>query len=364
LARDPEQPEGPLRRNLGSAGLSRRRLGEGRSRARHLDRHAPATARQRWFENGGQSWYPNGMTTIRVLLLTILTGFLCAMAQPASESKPAGIPPSRGQSLFAPANLLAWCIVPYDQKNRTPAERIAMLQRLGFTQYVWDWRQQHLKDLPEEIRLARENGIRLRAVWLWIDAQNDRVGRLSDANRAVIDAVTAAHLSVEFWVGINANFFESTDEAGRVRRGAAMVAYLRDQVAASGSTIALYNHGDWFGEPENEIKILQAAGDPSVGMVFNFHHAHPMIDAFPRLLPRMLPHLRAVNLNGMRPEGPKILPIGQGTREREMIRLLQQSGYAGPIGILGHVEDADVEVVLRRNLEGLRALVAGEATER
>lgn len=300
------------------------------------------------------------MTKIRLLLPAALIAFVPAMAQPSSEQKPAANPRSRGQVLCAPSNLLAWCIVPYDQKHRSPAERIAMLQRLGFTQYAWDWRQQHLKDLPGEIRLARANGIRLRAVWLWIDAQSDRVGHLGDANRAVFDAVNAAHLSVEFWVGINANFFEGMDDSERVRHGAAMVAFLRDQAAPSGSTVALYNHGDWFGEPDNEIKIIQAVGDPSVGMVFNFHHAHTMIDAFPRLLPRMLPYLRAVNLNGMRPEGPKILPIGQGTHEQEMIRLLEASGYAGPLGILCHIEDADAEEVLRRNLEGLRTLVGEE----
>jgi sugar phosphate isomerase/epimerase len=241
--------------------------------------------------------------------------------------------------------------------GRTPAERIAMLKRLGLTQYVWDWRQQHLKDLPEEIRLARESGIRLRGVWIWIDRDTDRVGQLGASNRAVIDALNQAHLSAELWVGFNASYFEGVDEAERVRRGAAMIAHLRDQALPSGSRVALYNHGDWFGEPENEIKIIQEVGDPGLGLVFNFHHAHSMLDDFPRLLPRMLPYLRAVNLNGMRPEGPKILAIGQGTHEAEMIRLLQRAGYAGPIGILGHVEDADVEDVLRRNLAGLRALV-------
>ena len=75
------------------------------------------------------------MTTIRGLLLISLCGFLSAMAQPRPELPAAGVPP-RGQTLFAPSNLLAWCIVPYDQKQRTPAERIAMLQRLGFTQYA------------------------------------------------------------------------------------------------------------------------------------------------------------------------------------------------------------------------------------
>jgi hypothetical protein len=60
-----------------------------------------------------------------------------------------------------------------------------------------------------------------------------------------------------------------------------------------------------------------------------------------------------VNLNGMRPGGPKILPFGQGTHEREMLRRVLDAGFTGPFGVLGHVEDADVRDVLAGNLEGL-----------
>jgi sugar phosphate isomerase/epimerase len=302
------------------------------------------------------------MTARRAWLLAACLYAPSAVAQPAREVASTAASPVRQSSLFARDNLLAWCIVPFDNRERTPAERIAMLKRLGFTQYVWDWRQKHLKDLPEEIRLSRESGVRLRGIWLWIDGDVDKVGQLGEGNRAVIAAVNAARLPVEYWVGFNSNFLEGLDDAARVRRAAEMMAHLRDQAALSGSTVALYNHGDWIGEPDNQIKIIEAVGGSSVGMVFNFHHAHDMIAAFPQLLPRMLPHLKAVNLNGLKPEGPKILPIGQGTHEREMIRLLRESGYAGPIGILGHVEDADVEDVLRRNLEGLQSLTGSEGS--
>jgi hypothetical protein len=40
-----------------------------------------------------------------------------------------------------------------------------------------------------------------------------------------------------------------------------------------------------------------------------------------------------------------------------MIKTLKSSGYNGAVGILGHVEDADVKQVLRGNLEGLRTLL-------
>jgi hypothetical protein len=71
----------------------------------------------------------------------------------------------------------------------------------------------------------------------------------------------------------------------------------------------------------------------------------------------MMPYLWTINLNGMRAEGPKILDIGLGDREADMMRMVAESGYKGTIGILGHVEDEDVKETLMRNLNGLRAIV-------
>ena len=70
----------------------------------------------------------------------------------------------------------------------------------------------------------------------------------------------------------------------------------------------------------------------------------------------MLPYLSAVNINGMRAEGPKIITLGEGDRELEMLRIIRDSGYQGPIGILGHTEGEDIRVVLERNLAGLEKL--------
>jgi hypothetical protein len=265
--------------------------------------------------------------------------------------------PSRTHGLFARDNLLAWCIVPYDSLHRGPAERLAMLERLGIRRYVWDWRQQHLKDLPEEIRLSRAGRVRMHGVWLWIDEQADSVGTLGPSNRAVVDAVNAAAVPVEFWVGLHDNVLAGLDDAGKVRKGAALFAFLREQAAASGSTVALYNHGGWFGDPDNQVAIIKAAGERSLGIVYNFHHAYAEAHRFRELLPRMLPYLRVVNLSGVVDGRPDIVAIGRGTREREMIRALEASGYAGPIGIIGHTEGEDVELALRRNLEGLQRLL-------
>ena len=74
------------------------------------------------------------------------------------------------------------------------------------------------------------------------------------------------------------------------------------------------------------------------------------------MLAVMQPYLWVVNLNGMVKGGPKIVPIGKGDHEKQMLQTLKQAGYTGPFGILGHVEDADVKVVLQQNLEGFREI--------
>ena len=73
-----------------------------------------------------------------------------------------------------------------------------------------------------------------------------------------------------------------------------------------------------------------------------------------------MPHLKAVNLNGMDP-GPnpgarKILPLGQGSLDLALLRTIRDSGYQGPIGILGHTND-DAEERLLDNLNGLDWLI-------
>jgi sugar phosphate isomerase/epimerase len=289
-------------------------------------------------------------------VLPVISGVTSAGPHGVAAAHAASHPAPR-ESLFARSNLLAWCIVPYDSLHRRPAERLAMLEQLGIHQYVWDWRQQHLGDLPEEIRLARASRVRLHGAWLWIDGQVDRVGRLGPSNRAVMDAIAAADASVEYWVGIHDNVFAGLDDQARVEKGAALFAFLRDEAGETGSTVALYNHGGWFGNPENQVKIIRAAGARGLGIVYNFHHAYGEADRFAELLPLMLPYLRAVNLSGVVDGRGDILPIGQGTREREMIAALQASSYRGPVGIIGHTEGEDVALALQRNITGLERLL-------
>ena len=75
-----------------------------------------------------------------------------------------------------------------------------------------------------------------------------------------------------------------------------------------------------------------------------------------QLLNLMMPYLNTVNINGMNAEGPKILTVGDGKSEKQMLSLLKASGFEGNIGIIGHLEEEDVRLVLERNIEGLEEI--------
>lgn len=251
-------------------------------------------------------------------------------------------------------NIYAWCIVPYDSLERSPADRISMLKRLGINKYAYDWREEHLSDMAKELRLAKRNNIDVIAVWMWIDGNWDSIDGLNSSNEKVFKVIEEVEYQGQIWVSFNANFFENLSDSEAVKKGAEMLAYLSKRAGDLECKIALYNHGNWFGEPINQIKIIEALPNEDLGLVYNFHHAHNQIEAFPELVTMMLPYLWNVNLNGLRKEGPKILAIGKGDYEKEMIELLLEKGFKGNFGILGHVEDADVETILKANLNGLK----------
>ncbi len=290
---------------------------------------------------------PTRLLPIRVLLAIGLLAFSnAASAEPRDE---------QSINLFAKDNLVAWCVVPFDNQERTPAQRTQMLQELGLRSLAWDWRQKHLNSLESEIALLREAKIELKAVWCWID-EKSKAG-LGDANDQLLATLEKTGAKTEIWVSFAPSFFAGLNETERVSQGAETVAILRRKAGAIGCSVSLYNHGDWFGEPRNMVKILRYLNVEDVGLVYNFHHAHSQLEDYQANLALMMPYLRSVNLNGMRVDGPKILPLGSGDREALMMMQLKEAGFQGRIGILGHVENADVKEVLTENLAGMKKLL-------
>ena len=278
------------------------------------------------------------MRGVAFIVICILPRFAAGAPASAPASRPAG-----ETGLFARENLVAWCIVPFDAKQRSPEERAAMLARLGIKKFAYDWREQHLPMLEREIAALQKHGIELTAFWF--------PGALNDDARFILATLAKHKLTPQLWVSIAANDVESAVNAIRP---------IATEAARIGCTVGLYNHGGWFGEPENQIAIIERLAMPNVGIVYNQHHGHDHVGRFETLLARMKPHLLCLNLNGMTAggakAGKKILVVGEGELDRSLLKTIKNNGYRGPIGILNHT-DLDAEQRLKENLDGLERLV-------
>ncbi len=277
--------------------------------------------------------------SLRCLAFLVALSF-CAAVQAADD-------------LFARENLIAWCIVPFDAKKRGSEERAAMLEKLGFKHFAYDYRAEHVPTWDEELAALKRHHVSLDAWWF--------PGSLNDEAKKTLELFQRHGVKPQLWVtGGGAPTKDATEQAARIEQEAGRIKPIAEAAAAQGLQVALYNHGNWFGEPENQLAIIERLardGVKNVGLVYNLHHGHETLDRFPALLAAMKPHLLALNLNGMTRGGAKIIPLGQGVEDLELLRAIRAGGWRGLVGILNHTGE-DAEARLQDNLDGLDWLVA------
>ena len=281
-----------------------------------------------------------------------LYGTINALAPPMEATANA-----RLQQLLAADNLVAWCIVPFDAARRGPEERAAMLKRLGLRRIAYDWRAEHIPTFDAELEAYARYGISLHAFWMPVETDTP----LQEKHwPIVLDLLKRHNVTTELWVMLSNALLEGLPEDQRAQRAAEILAPVARAAAQQHCRIGFYNHGGWWGEPDNQIrvlKILQAQDLENVGLVYNFHHGHSHVADFAQLARRMQPHLLTVNINGMRDGGPQILQVGGGEHEASMLHELVAAGYHRPIGILHHRDEIDAEKGLSENLLGIKTLL-------
>ena len=268
-------------------------------------------------------------------------------------SKPVGAEDSRVGSIFDHDRLVAWCIVPFDARKRSPSQRAEMVTEIGMKRVAYDWRAEHVPTFEAEIEEYKKHGIEFFAFWSWHDS---------------LEPLIAKHgIEPQIWI-----MLPGVGDGTHSERVKAAVEALRPMVektAKLGLQLGLYNHGGWGGEPENLAAVCKYLHEHQnadhVGIVYNFHHGHGHIDRFPKAFAAIKPYLLCLNLNGMADPATvdgnqnKILPIGQGVHERDMVKEIIRQSYQGPVGILDHRSDTDSKLALTQNLKGLDELVIG-----
>jgi len=292
--------------------------------------------------------------------LIVLAVVLCCASLLAVRVTPANAAADE-EDVFSAGNLVAWCIVPFDANKRGPEERAQMLNRLGLKRLAYDWRNEHIPTFDLEVETMQRHGIEITAWWF--------PGGLNDAAKKILDCLARHQVKTQLWISLGDPAPQSP-QADKVHAAAAAIRPIAQAAEKIGCSVALYNHGGWFGEPENQVAIIEHLQMANVGIVYNFHHGHSHLARFPELLRKMQPHLLALNLNGMVIDGDKtgkkILTLGEGDQDLGLLKTIRASGWRGPVGVLDHRGETDSEVTLRANLAGLERLrkqLAAEAKE-
>lgn len=126
-----------------------------------------------------------------------------------------------------------------------------MLDELGIKRLAYDYRAEHVASFEEEITTMKKHGIEFTAWWF--------PTVLNDEAKAILNLVKKHQIHPQLWVSGGGDiamdaqqtqaFIES--ESRRIRE----IALAAQDV---GCKVALYNHGGWYGEPENQIRLIQA----------------------------------------------------------------------------------------------------------
>ena len=280
------------------------------------------------------------MKKIQLIIATLLA--LAPLRAPSAATDPG--------ELFALENLHAWCVVPFDAKKRGPEERALMLAKLGFKRFVYDWREKDIPTFDAEIEAMKKRGIEVTAWWSPTDPRDPVL-------RTTLEVFKRQKVHPQLWVMGSGSLVKTAEEQKqRVEEEAARLREIAALARPYGCKVELYNHNGWFGVPDNEVAVierLRELGVTDVGMVYNFSHGHADIADFPAIWKRMQPYVVAVNVTGMVKDGEaKIMPPSQGEFELGMLRVILDSGWRGPVGLIAE-QGGDAEVTLRNYLRGL-----------
>lgn len=324
-----------------------------------------------------------------------------ALAAAATDSFHQAVP-MESKGPWAHGNLVASGLL--DTKSRTIEGRARMLADLGLKQVALGSSQDGLT-LDAQIETLGRHGVKILG-WFVDDTDEPTVEldwKQHKTDSGATDSLTLGELLEKFkrhslkpqlWLERNMRvpkrnkpFMEMSDKekddlfrsglgydltstpeerALRIRQEAGHLKPLAQLAATYGVTVALYKHGGWMGIEDNCIAVierLKALGINNVGMVYRFIHAHDEVDDtadFASVWRKIQPYVLVVDITGLHAGRTRIFPIlypSQGALELKMMKVIQDSGWTGTIGVSAE-KGGDAEVNLRKNLLGLDWIAA------
>ncbi|MCP4455808.1 MAG: TIM barrel protein [Planctomycetes bacterium] len=246
----------------------------------------------------------------------------------------------------------ALCMDTHDARKRTLAEQATLLKELGYAGCAHLW----LDQLETRVKTLTQAGLRLFQVYVRVDLSKTEP---FDAKRmAQILPVLKPHQTqlALLITGGKPSDTALDDQAVRT------IKRLADMTRPHGVTTVLYPHtNDWLETCADAVRIAEKINRPGdVGVMFNLCH---WMKADPNrnlraVLQEARPWLMAVSLSGSdTPDqvragpGQWIQPLDQGSYDiKECLRILEDTGYASPVGLQCYGIGGDAKKHLARSV--------------
>ncbi len=241
---------------------------------------------------------------------------------------------------------------------------------------TWDSRARTLKALaydglgpsgtagvPQMLEALDAHGLKLYALYVPCNIDPDQP-KYSPKLPEAIEALKGRRDS-HIWLTVHSKKHRPQSTEGD-DRAVQIIRELAGLCEASGIKIAMYPHAGFYVERvEDAVRLARKVDRPNVGVTFNLCH-WLKVDG-PKDLRKKLelarPHLLIVTLNGADRDGKTwkelIQPLDRGTFDNaELLRILRELEFRGPIGLQCYAVPGDKEENLRRSMKAWKKLQA------
>jgi sugar phosphate isomerase/epimerase len=249
-----------------------------------------------------------------------------------------------------------------DAAHTTPAEQVALVKEIGFAGVGPIYH--NLDELQAWCAALDQNRLKLFALYVQLPLDD------APANLDSIRKITAALRGRDtlLWLYV-------TDKAGQpsgTNHDAVAVETLREIAGlakAAGLRVALYPHtGFYVQRVEDAVRLVEQVNLDNLGVTFNLCH-WLKVDGkdLAASLAAAKPRLFCVTLNGADTGGASwkelIQPLDRGTYDvAQLLRLLRQMNYAGPIGLQHYGIGGNAADNLKHSMDGWNKLSTAALT--
>ncbi|MEM1012215.1 MAG: TIM barrel protein [Planctomycetota bacterium] len=225
--------------------------------------------------------------------------------------------------------------------------RLEMIKAAGFDAgYFTNWPTSAADAERQQLAsTAQAVGFDIAAVYAAIDLAEGHDACLRRVEAIARDLPEGADFELALKHGVPGSDQSSPDDPKHDEKAVRLVLALAERTDA---TICLYPHVRvWMQRHATALRVVEACEHPRVKIMFCGYHwyAADDRDGLDTLVPKLAPHLHAINLCGVavRGEAASILPLGDGQMDNAMVLgRLRSLGFEDRIAIQGYSLRGDV----------------------